>query len=348
MPAAWMERMAFTREHRIGVWMLCADLLDSGMEVERALPAVAAVQRAAGKRSVALVLQGLLPALETGRMQSAVARVTPGSEAMVFAGFGRVEAATVFRAAARIAQVEDRVMLALRTHLVGPVALVATILLMLFGAGEWFVPAMQEMAPLQEWPAESRIAGELAVAFTEHVVWIGGALAAVGMLVWWLARHWVGPGRAVADGFFPFSLVRLVTGLSFVLTVVEAMRAGLDLDRRLFEALEAMGMRYTRHRIRAIREAMEGGLNLGAAMGATGHGFPAPELIPVITALEGMESWEERLGKFVDRWVARSERHVAERAAVVNRVLTMVVVVIAGSGMWLFFGMLPALMEGLA
>ena len=341
--STWLDRMAFTREDRISAWMLCADLLESGFEIERVLPVVAASNRVAGRRRVARVLEGLIPALETNTMRAAVARVAPPGEAMVFEGFGRVEAVSVFRAAARIAEVQDRVGVALRTHLAGPVFLVLVVFLMVYAAGEWFVPALEDMAPVEEWPRASRWAAIVAVGFKEHALLIVGSFAALAVVVGWLARNWTGRGRAAADGFFPFSIVRLVVGLSFVLTVVEAMRAGLELDARLFKALGSGGTRYTRHRIKTIGEAMERGDRFGQAMAETGHGFPSPELIPVVTALDGMESWEERLGKFVDRWVARSERLVGESAAVANRILTGVVVLVAGAGMWLLFGVLQDL-----
>ena len=76
-----------------------------------------------------------------------------------------------------------------------------------------------------------------------------------------------------------------------------------------------------------------------------GHGFPAPELIPVVAALDGRVGWSERLGKFVDRWVSRSERMVSEGAAVLNRVLTTMVVVIVCVGVWLFFGVIQELVS---
>lgn len=342
---SWLDRLAFTREHRISTWMVCADLLEAGFEIEKVLPVVAEAARAAGRRRVGRVVDGLIPALVTGEMRAAVARVAPPSEAMVFEGFGRVEAAAVFRAAARIAEVQDKVALALRRELAGPALLVVVIAVMLWAAGEFFVPTMEDMAPVEEWPVASRLAAEVAVVFKDNVLRIGGGFVGLSVVVAWLARNWTGRGRAVADGFFPFSIVRLVSGLSFVLTVVEAMRAGLELDARLFRGLATGGTRYTRQRIAAIGDAMERGEQFGQAMAGTGHGFPTPELIPVVTALDGTEAWEERMGKFVDRWVARSERLVGEHAAVANRVMTGIVVLIAGSGMWLLFGVLQDLIR---
>ena len=123
MTWAWLERTAFGRTERISVWMLCADLLESGYEIEHALPVVAEVNRLAGRKSVARVVEGFVPALEANRLREAVARVAPPAEAMVFEGFGRADAASVFRSAARIADVRDRLAIALRASLAGPIFL---------------------------------------------------------------------------------------------------------------------------------------------------------------------------------------------------------------------------------
>ena len=215
-----------------------------------------------------LVLTPTRPGGAFGHLPEHEWGLAPPAEAMVFEGFGRAPAAAVFCAAARIAQVQDRVAVALRTHLAGPALLVVVIALMLWAAGMWFVPALEELAPLGQWPVASRAAAEVAVAFRDNVVSIGAAFVVGSGVVGWLARNWVGRGRGVAGGFFPFSIVRLVSGLSFVLTVVEAMRAGLELDARLFRGLASGGTRYTRHRIGAIGELRH---DLGGGRGGSGR-----------------------------------------------------------------------------
>ena len=340
---AWLEATAFTRTHRISVWLLCADLLDSGFEIERAFPVVAEVNRRSGRKSVARIVDGFVQALEAGRLREAVGRVTPAAEAMVFEGFGRSDAAQVFRAAARIAEVRDRLAIALRKNLAGPVFLALITGGLLYGAGKAFVPALEGLAPLETWPVGAQLAGKVAKGFAENVAWIGGGIGVLVVLMVWLGINWVGRGREVADEIVPFSLVRLVTGLSFVLCVVEAMRAGLDLDRRLFEDLARGGTRYARSRILAIANAMESGGGLGRAMERAGHGFPSPELIPVVAALDRSAHWAERLGKFVDRWVRRAERLVEEGAVVINRGLTFLIVVIVSAGSFLLLGVIQEL-----
>ena len=38
MIVAFLERVSFVRAYRVSVWTLCADLLESGYEIEHALP----------------------------------------------------------------------------------------------------------------------------------------------------------------------------------------------------------------------------------------------------------------------------------------------------------------------
>ena len=346
MAWAWLEATAFTREHRIAVWLLCADLLESGFEIEHVLPVVAEVNRVAGRTTVGKLVDGLIPALESGRFREAVGQVAPPAEAMVFAAFGRADAVEVFRSAARIAQVRDRLALVLRRNLAGPVLLTLVTVGLLYGAGAGFVPALEALAPIDTWPVEAQLVGGFCLGFVEHIGVIAAVFVVAVIGVAWAAGSWAGAGRRIADRFVPFSLVRLVTGLSFVLCVVESMRAGLDLDAELFEDLAQGTTPYTRSRILAIGRRMEESGRLGRSMQETGHGFPAPELIPVIAALDGKEGWVERVGKFIDRWVERSEQVVEEGALVVNRALTTVVVLIISGASFVLFGVIQELIGG--
>ena len=338
-----LERLSFSRAQRVAVWTLCADLLESDYEIENALPLVAKVNEGAGNASIARTVEKFRAALEKNELRSAVARVAPPEEAMVFEGFGRADSAAIFRSAARIAEVRDRLSVAMRTNLIGPALLFVLAAGLVYAAGWGFVPALEKMAPREEWSPASQVVATIAVGFSDNVVWIGGGFVAFVVLLVWLGRTWVGPGRHIADRVVPFSLIRFVSGLSFIFSVVEAMRAGLDLNERLFADLASGGTRYTRHRILSIGRQMQRGETLGKAMQSTGHGFPAPELIPVVSALDGMPEWEERLGKFVDRWIVRSERMVAERAMVLNRVMTTVIALVIVSGIVAVGGLLEEL-----
>ena len=144
--------------------------------------------------------------------------------------------------------------------------------------------------------------------------------------------HWTGPGRTVLDRIAPFSLYRTITGSAFLFVALEFLGAGLDLNDRAFEDLKRHASPYARHRIGAIQRGMARGAGLGRAMALAGHGFPDPTLVPVAAALDGAPGWEDKLARFVERWVGRSEDLLKSRAAALNGALLIVVTLAMAAG----------------
>ena len=152
--------------------------------------------------------------------------------------------------------------------------------------------------------------------------------------------HWTGPGRTVLDRIAPFSLYRTITGSAFLFVALEFLAAGLDLNDRAFEDLKRHASPYARHRIGAIQRGMARGAGLGRAMALAGHGFPDPALVPVAAALDGAPGWEDKLGRFVERWVGRSEDLLKARAAALNGALLIVVTLAMAAGIDAMFSVL--------
>ena len=330
------------REERIAIWHLCANLLESGFEIERVFPLVREMYALQGKRWIAARIESLEEAVKTGHLSRAVGRTASGGEALVFQAFGRTDAVAVFAAAARIAEVQDKLLMALWANLAGPCLLVMALVGVIWGAGAFFIPQLADYYPMSDWPEWSQSAGGLCLWVAEEILWIGiAAGGALGAVVW-LGAVWTGTGRAMADRVVPFSWMRMVTGLAFLLTALECARAGLDLNDRTFMALARGSTRYVRHRIATIAANMNRGLGFGQAMAATGHGFPEPQLIAVVAALEGMPRWESRLGVFCERWVERAEHLVRTRTLVFNRVLLLLVGAVTAAGISALFEVLEA------
>ena len=330
------------REERIAIWRMCANLLESGVEIERVFPLVREMYAVQGRRWIANRIGTLEEAVKAGRLSAAVSRTASDSEALVFQAFGRTDAVAVFAAAARIAEVQDKLVMALWANLAGPCFLMVALVGVVWGAGAFFVPQLADYYPMSDWPGWSRSAGELCLWVAGEILWVGvGAAAALAALAW-LGMVWTGMGRAAADRVVPFSWIRMVTGLAFLLTAIECVRAGLDLNDRTFAALSRGGTRYVRHRIAAIAANMNRGLGFGQAMAATGHGFPEPQLIAAVAALEGMPQWESRLGVFCERWVERAEHLVRSRTLVFNRVLLLVVGAVIAGGISALFEVLES------
>ena len=313
------------RGQRIDLYHTVADLLNAEFSLERALATAVTTMEAQGKTLEAKPLGYWQKALTRGTFASEVAAWTPASEAMIFAAYGRVGAEALFAGAARVAEMRDRQTAAVREAVALPLLLAATVLVMLWGAGEFFIPAIDPILPAHEWPWTGRIfrSMSLFIHAWPHAIIAGFVVA--GLVARQVLLRWKGRGRAFLDRIAPFSIYRTVVGSAFLFVLLEYLRAGLDLNDRTFEELKRPASPYTRHRIATIQSSMRAGRSLGESMTRSGHGFPDPTLSPVVRALDGVPEWHVKLSRFVDRWILRSEALMRARSAAINIVLTLFV-----------------------
>ncbi len=330
------------RKARVDIYATTADLLASGFSLERALAIAVRVASDQGRRVEAHVVGRWRRALLRGRFADEIRLWVPSSEAMILGAYGHVDARHLFDGALRVADLQDRQMTAVRAALAMPALLFATLIVMFWGAGGYFMPVLAGLVPPEEWPAIARF-------FRDASLWLHGHpllfCATVSSLAAGLAvatLTWTGPLRATFDSLAPFSLYRTVVGSAFLFVLLEYLRAGVDLNSQTFEELKRSASPYTRHRIGAIQDLMARGHGLGASMIAAGHGFPDPSLAPVVAALDGIPDWETRLGRFVDRWISRSEALLKARTAVLNAILLFIATAIAGGGIQSLFAVMDA------
>ena len=326
------------RKARVDCFQTAADLLDAGFELERALAVTARALGGQGGRARLVASWGA--ALPAGRFAQAMADTVPAAEAMIFEAYGRVDAARLFAAAARVADLRERQMAAVRKALAMPLLLGLALVAMLWAAGGWFVPVLESVVPPERWGPAAGLFRATALWLYAYPLPFAAICAAVAVPVGLAMVHWTGPGRTVLDRIAPFSLYRTVTGSAFLFVVLEFLGAGLDLNDRAFEDLKRRAGPYARHRIGAIQRHMLRGAGLGRAMMLAGHGFPDPALVPVVAALDGVPGWEVKLGRFVARWVNRSEDLLRTRAAGLNAVLLILVTAIVAAGIDAMFSIL--------
>ena len=333
---------ALPRAARIEIYHTVAGLLEAGRELEGALETASRAARDQGQPLRARALERWRQALGNGRFAETVPRWLPASEAMLFHGYGRVDATALFAAAARVAELRERQTAAVARALAMPCLLGAGVVVLLWAAGGHFVPVMETIAPPDLWPAHAQ-------AFRAVSLWLHGnpatflaALLLLGGLLASATLAWTGPGRTALDRLPPFNLYRMLAGSAFLFAVLEFLRAGVDVNDRAFEALRRSAAPYARHRIGAIQRGMRAGKGLGQAMVDAGHRFPDPALVHVVAALDGQPGWPAKLSGFVDRWTARSERTMRARAAGLNAAMTTAAALVTGVAMDSMFRVLDA------
>lgn len=328
-----LDRLAFRRDVRGRVWRITADLLASGMDLQRALPLVVDISGRSGRGRLGNILGNLRSALRTDRFAVVVAGYVPEAEALLFARFGMADDARLFRSAARVVAVEARIAAAIRQALAWPAFLFVLIFGLLAGLGTTLFPTLETLAPIRQWPALSQLVGRAAFTVANNMLAFGAGLIAVVGAYKWAESHYIGPGRAWLDRIPPFSLYRIRTGATFAFFLIENARVGHEINRAFLDGVAASVPPYSRSRIQAIARLAER-TNIGAAAVAAGHGFPDPELNAVLRAYAGQADWVERYGGYADAWLERLQEKVDAVLKVLRLGLMVLAAGIIGSAAW--------------
>ncbi len=324
-----VRRIAFRRSVRTRTWRILADLLESGMELNRALPMVAEIQ-GRGRTTFQAILGDLRGSLGTDRFAATVTDYVPEAEAMLFRRFGLASDASIFRAAATLTDVDERIAKAIRQALMWPVFLFFLVFVLLYTLGTSLFPTLETLAPLREWPVSSQIVGRVAMGVADHAIIVAGALALLVAACVLVERFHAGFGREWLDRIPPFSLYRLRMGATFAFVLLENARVGHEINRAFLLNLAEGLPPYSRSRILAIARYADR-TNIGNAAITAGHGFPDPELNAVLRAYAGHADWVPRYGRYANAWLERLQERVETMVQVLRLVLMFLAAAIIGS-----------------
>ena len=327
-PARLWRRLAFGATARAELWQLLADVTEAGVSIDDAVGALVEAHDRFGKRGRAYVLAEMSAGLVDGNAGQRLAPYVSAPERILLDGLGSQKADAIFGGAARLLRNRTALRKAVLEAVAMPIVLFFGLLAMMLFFGLELLPAFAEIVDLDTLPPVQDVTVKVTLALSNDpqmlAGWIAGGIAALVMLM----RLWTGPGRAFADRFPPFSLMRLQAGTGFLFAVIEYGQNGTAVTPRLLERMASATGRYEASRIRALIPHLERTGNLGTAALEAGQGFPDPELAVVLRLLWNETDGIKRAGWFLERRLERIESGVKARMAVLNGVLLTLVAVV--------------------
>ena len=328
-PARLWRKLAFGAAARAELWQLLADVTEAGVSIDDAVRALVEAHDRFGKRGRASVLAEMSAGLVDGNAGRRLAPYVSAPERILLDGLGSQKADAIFGGAARLLRNRMALRKAVRDAVAMPILLSFGLLALVLFFGLELLPAFGEVVDLDALPPVQDVTVKVTLALSNDpqmlAAWIAGGIAALVMLM----RLWTGPGRAYADRFPPFSLMRLQAGTGFLFAVIEYGQNGTAVTPRLLERMAGATGRYEASRIRALIPHLTRTGNLGTAALEAGQGFPDPELAVVLRLLWNETDGIERAGRFLERRLERIESGVKARMAALNvALLTLVTVVL--------------------
>jgi len=316
-----VSKIFFTRKIRAEVWKMIADLIGTGMELGRALDLVG---KTFEKRSpgVKPIIEELRKSISNDRFKDVVQKYTPESESLIFAKFGQGNDADLFRAAARIAQVEAEIKNAIMSAIFRPVFILVLLSALLYFMGKDFYPTLMLVSPMESWPNSWQIVAKLALWVADKPYMLFVYIAGLYTVYKVVQLNYVGPLRRRLDKIPPFSLYRLSVGATFTFVVLENAAVGNSINSNLMRVLSKDSSRYAKSRILGIEKHISA-MNIGSASIEAGMDFPDPELNAVLEAYAEQKDWVTNFRAYAETWLERLEAKVKAAVSILNIVLMM-------------------------
>ena len=320
-PARLRRRLAFGPKVRADVWQLIADVVKAGISIQVTTETLAEGFRRSGRKGRALVLAELRAGVLDGNAGERLAPYVSPAERLILERLGKQKAHAVFDSAATLIRNRLALRKAMSGALAMPLLLAAGLVAIILFFGLQLLPALSQVIELDAITGWQGWIVQGVLAFSANPQRLAAILGGVATAVVVSMRLWTGPGRAFADRFPPYSLMRLQAGTGFLFAVIETGRGGTAVTPALLERMAKTTGRYEASRIRALVPGLERTGNLGTAALEAGQGFPADETALVLQCLWNREGGIKSAGEFLERRLAQIESEVKARTAVLNAVL---------------------------
>ena len=202
---------------------------------------------------------------------------------------------------------------------------VAVGLALLFGL--MVIPTFEEIIPKERWEGGAVALIYISAFASTYVIPTLALMIAVTACIVYALPRWVGPMRAIADRYPPFSIYRLVNGAGFMLSVSALIRAGMPLPDIMLTLMRGSSPWYY-EKISMTLKHVSNGKNLGEALALTGHQFPDKDTVEDLQDYATMDKFDETLEKLGREWVETSVGRIESQMSILKQLGLLLVGVV--------------------
>lgn len=333
-------RLQFGTGERLALYQELASLLRTGVSKVDALQMawkVASEEGRKPKEATALILRDILDGMRNGlTFGDAMRRWVPAEDAMILEA---TESSDDFPGYLErycgVIQKRRQILGTIIGGLISPASQIIALYGIAFYFGSEVVPKIEGLLPREDWSGPAvfllmigTFADELAIPVL--VVF----LSLIGLVLFLLPR-WAGRGRPVADRLPIFSLYRMYTGISFLISVSSLVQGGLSVLNAV-ERVRPLSSPYVRFRLNVVRNGMLNGLNLGAALHASGSGWPDPRMNLSIKVFADTHDLSAQLHRISEDWMTRGQARIERSIGLIR-----------GLVLFLVFGVMMGIVGGM-
>lgn len=329
---------------RIRLWKKLAKLLGDGIAI---IPAMEELQRTRKPSDpMYMALGEWISVLKNGRKVSDAVRdwVTSEEAMLLMAADQSGNLAGTLASVVKVTKAKQ----AIRGSIVGGLAYPVFLLIITFGViyllGYKIVPAFTAAAQGDRWTGLARLMVDSSNFIQNWFVWLVALVVVLIASVIISMPLWTGYLRSSFDKYPPYSIYRVMQGSSWLISMAALIEAGMRIESAMEELIKTASP-WAKERIAATLVGIRSGKNLGAALMATGLGFPDEEIISDIRVYSSKSDFDRALKDIGDDWITESVEKIASLMNVVFGVALMLVASTIGFTMLGLFAIQTQLMQ---
>jgi toxin co-regulated pilus biosynthesis protein E len=329
----WTARLGFGTSARLRFYERLSGYLQDGIPLDSA---VSMIHRrwVAKRKSGRFVTEAILTALRDGRRLSDALRAgrwAPTQEiVLIEAGERAGDLAQGLGQAIFVTTALGQLRSSIVKGLAYPVFLLAALVGLFVFFGLKTVPEMVKVIPLDRWPEDCRSFHALTTGLVEYGPYGGAGLAGLLALAVWSLPRWTGRWRDRFDRAPPWSLYRTLHGSAVLIALGGLLTTGTPFAEAL-RVVKASASRWLAVHLDTIHLRIRTGMAAGEAMDM--HLFRFAEVGDDLADYGRLSNFERAVVLLGRRTIERVLSQVAAATALAN---TGLILVIAGSVLWMY------------
>lgn len=204
----------------------------------------------------------------------------------------------------------------------------------IYGIGAFIVPPMVDASPNVKWTGTAAtlvgLSDWIAVYWYWMIVFVVGFFVSIILSLIFMT----GRVRGFLDHAPPWSLLKIINGVSFLLALAALVKAGTPVSQAL-RIMRNDSNAYIRVRIDEALKYVNNGMNIGDALYETKYEFPDKEIVGDLRVYAELDNFSESLDAIGKEWLRESEQMILAKAGLLN---TFAILVVSGIIAWAVFG----------
>lgn len=246
---------------------------------------------------------------------------------------GQAALAEGFAKAADLMEKKRKIKGAILKEVAYPILLFCSVIGFLFLISTMLMPEMMRLSDPAKWTGAAWLLYTISTFVTS---WYGLAsailFAALLFLIGFSLKRWSGTGRTLADKFPPWSIYRVLVGISWLYAVSILLQMK---NIKLVVILKSLiddpsTSAYLRSRLGPIYRSTVRGMSLGDALDSAGTGWPDPVLVDDLRTYSALPGFNQQLGSIAQEMLNESMEKIQRGASVlgVGSILFLVMTII--------------------